>query len=92
MWSGQGTDERLARFCERAESGRRSDVYLGRFWRLYGGFRDSTIRRAEQAARPRASRIRGVVPAGGRMMESRALRADIRGAICREKFPLAVEK
>ena len=37
MWSGQGTDERLARFCERAESGRRSDVYLGRFWRLYGG-------------------------------------------------------
>lgn len=29
---------------------------------------------------------------GGLMMESRALRADIRGAIRREKFPLAVEK
>ena len=29
---------------------------------------------------------------GGLMMESRALRADIRGAIRDEKFPLAVEK
>lgn len=45
-------------------------------------------RRARAGSRGRALRvIRGSVPAGGLMMESRALRADIRGAIVAKKFP-----
>lgn len=53
--------------CERAESGRRSDVYLGRFWRLQRAFRDSTIRRAEQAAGRTLRDFAALVPAGGRV-------------------------
>lgn len=49
----------------------------------------STRWQAAEAARFAFSRLWCL---GGLMMESRALRADIRGAICREKFPLAVEK
>lgn len=49
----------------------------------------STRWQAAEAARFAFSRLWCL---GGLMMESRALRADIRGAIRDEKFPLAVEK
>lgn len=50
-------------------------------------------RRARAGSRGRALRvIRGSVPAGGLMMESRALRADIRAHFWREKIPFMVEK
>lgn len=49
----------------------------------------STRGQAAEAARFAISRLWCL---GGLMMESRALRADIRGAIRDEKFPLAVEK
>lgn len=46
-------------------------------------------RRARAGSRGRALRvIRGSVPAGGLMMESRALRADIRAHFVAKKFPL----
>ena len=46
-------------------------------------------RRARAGSRSRALRvIRGPVPAGGLMMESRALRADIRAHFVVKNFPL----
>lgn len=55
------------------------------------GFRDSTID-ALAGSRPRASLDSRLWCLGGLMMESRALRADIRAHFCREKIPLTVEK
>ena len=60
LWSVSGA-ERVAR------SGSGEASVWGDSGGYTGAFRDSTIRRAEQAARPRASRFRGVVPAGGRV-------------------------
>ena len=58
---------------------------MGRLAALGG--RDSTID-ALAGSRGRALRvIRGSVPAGGLMMESRALRADIRAHFVAKKFP-----
>ena len=53
--------------CERAASGRRSDVYLGRFWRLYGGCFEIPRFDAQSRQQGRALRdFAALVPAGGR--------------------------
>lgn len=65
---------------------------LGVFHREPSGLSRFHNRRAGRQQRPRASLDSRLWCLGGLMMESRALCADIRGAIRREKFPLRSKK
>lgn len=90
----RGAVERVRSLRERQEA-RLAGVVIpeladGTFSRARG-FRDSTID-ALAGSRPRASLDSRLWCLGGLMMESRALCADIRGAIRREKFPLRSKK